>query len=115
MSIGVHTANHVDLVQSSAAVAKKELRDCVTDVQREIGYVPVHFSFPYNNCSDQVRSLLDDFGFHSGVASGSNCLITGTTNRFELPRLDPPSSMALFRFWTSGAYPGLPRALVGRA
>jgi hypothetical protein len=54
-------------------------------------------------------------GLKSAVVGGANTLIDGQSNPFALPRIVAPPSMPLLGFWTSGAYPGLPRAIFGRA
>jgi peptidoglycan/xylan/chitin deacetylase (PgdA/CDA1 family) len=115
IEIGVHTCNHLDLSSQSRHVARTEVKQCVADIERELGCRPVHFSYPYSRATTQTRRLVEAAGFRSAVASGSAPLVDVETDRFALPRIAAPSSMTLFRFKTSGAYPGLPLALFGRA
>ena len=70
---------------------------------------------PYDRHDDRTHELLSSRPIASGVGSGEGFLIQRGADRYALARLEPPASMSLFRFWSSGAYPGLPRALFGRA
>jgi len=114
MSIGVHSANHIDLTACNLAGVRQEVMQCIADLERETELRAEHFSFPYNRCSEQACSVLREFGLKSAVASGGG-LVTSWSDCYALPRLSVPDGMALFRFWTSGAYPGLPLSLLGRA
>jgi len=114
LSVGLHSANHIDLTSCSIETLHREVRQCVEDLERETGLRAKHFSFPYNRSSAQACRVLGDYGFESAVASGGE-LVTCQSNRYSLPRVGVPEAMGLFRFWTSGAYPGLPLRLLGRA
>jgi peptidoglycan/xylan/chitin deacetylase (PgdA/CDA1 family) len=115
VEIGVHTRHHMDLSQLPLPHVREELEGCIMDVEQELGIRPQHFAFPYNRSSEHARRLLADFGFRSAVGSGSDALIGATADRLVLPRIEAPHSNTMLQFVTSGAYPGLPRALVGRA
>jgi len=114
IAVGVHTVNHVDLSCRTCNAIRDELQQCQMDVEREMGTRPLHFSFPYNRACSDARSVLVELGYRSAVCSGDRCLVDGGSDRFILPRIDVPRSMTLFRFCTSGAYPGLSQALLGR-
>ena len=113
--IGGHTVDHIDLRTHGGDAARTEIQGCFNDIRRELGEPPRHFSFPYSRSSDETQWMVEEAGFSSAVAAGSNPLIDAGANRFALPRIEPPCSMSLFRFRTSGAYPGLSLALTGRA
>ena len=113
--IGVHTSDHIDLTACCGEVAQLELRRSLEDVERELGRRADHFSFPYSRHNRETRSIVKQFGLCSALASGADCLINRSSDPYALPRINPPRSMSLFRFWTSGAYPGLPIRLLSRA
>ncbi len=113
--IGVHTAEHLDLTTHDGDIARQELRRCIEDVERELGERPKHFAFPYSRSSAPTRKLVRELGLRSAVAMGSDVVVTARSDCCALSRIEAPRSMTLFRFFTSGAYPGLPQALVGRA
>ena len=95
--------------------ARRELEASIDDVQRELGERPVHFSFPYSRSTPETRRVVAEAGLRSAVASGAGGLVRAGADSFALPRVEPPATGALLRFVTSGAWPELPRTLVGRA
>ncbi len=114
-ALGVHSVNHIDLTAHGEDVAAEEVDGCVATYERELGRAPRHFAYPYDRHDGMTRSIVSTRTLESAVCNGTEWLIDGASDRFALPRLTPPDSMSLFRFWSSGAYPGLPRALFGRA
>jgi hypothetical protein len=49
------------------------------------------------------------------VGSGADVLLTPRSDRLALPRVEAPASGIRLSFVTSGAHPGLLRALGGRS
>ena len=113
--VGVHTREHLDLATHGPETARRELEASIDDVQRELGERPVHFSFPYSRSTAETRRLVAEVGLRSAVATGAGGLVRAGADSFALPRVEPPAPAALLRFVTSGAWPDLPRALIGRA
>jgi peptidoglycan/xylan/chitin deacetylase (PgdA/CDA1 family) len=113
--VGVHTRDHVDLVTNGGDTARHEIHACVADVERELRREVAHFSFPYGRTNDELSRIVSESGLRSAVATEPATLIRSGTNRFAMPRLEAPTDRTLFRFWTSGACPDLPRRLTGRA
>lgn len=113
--LGVHSANHIDYTSVEKNIVREDLRECAADFYRELGTPAVHFAYPYDRRSDNTDGWVAAAGLRSAVGSGSDCLVSTSCDPHKLQRLDTPRSMSLFRFWTSGAYPGLPRTLIGRA
>jgi peptidoglycan/xylan/chitin deacetylase (PgdA/CDA1 family) len=114
IEIGIHTADHLDLA-ANASVAHAQVERSLRDVKRELGITAKHFSFPYGRFSEISQNAVRVLGLKSAVVAGGNPLIDAETNLFGLPRIVAPASMALLGFWTSGAYPGLSKAILGRA
>jgi peptidoglycan/xylan/chitin deacetylase (PgdA/CDA1 family) len=112
--IGGHTRNHLDL-RAHARLATEEITACAEELEAELGTPPRHFSFPYGRWTPDAQSTLRSLGFRSSLGGGLDFLIRKTSDRFALPPLDPLVSSARFAYMTSGAHPGLTRALVGRA
>jgi len=113
--IGVHTCDHLDLSVHSGEVARAQLEEPVAEIERELGIQPRHFSFPYSRSAADTGELVARTGFRSAVVAEEGVLIGAGADPLALARIPAPRSMALFRFMSSGAYPGLPRALFGRA
>lgn len=115
LEMGLHGTNHIDLGNSSPGKVRSDIEGCIADYRRELGQDPVHFAFPYNRHSHAARSLLRELGLRSAMGSGGDELIGVSADRFAMARIDPPPERSLFRFYTSGAFPSLPKALLGRA
>lgn len=113
--LGVHSTNHVDFTSQDEAIVRQELRECTADFERELGAPAEHFAYPYNRRNEKTDQLVAAAGLRSAVASGISPLISASHNLHNLPRIGEVRSMSLYRFWTSGAYPELSRALFGRA
>jgi hypothetical protein len=92
-----------------------EIEGCIEDFRRELGIRPQHFAFPYNRHAAPRRELVRSSGLRTAMGSGESPLITRDADMYALARLETPQSLTRVRFCTSGAYPGLPRALLGRA
>ena len=115
VEIGVHTRDHIDLTSQPNAVVRREVEGCVADVERELGYHPTHFSFPYSRWNEVSSQAVRDAGLRSAVAEGSDCLVRPGSDLYALPRIAAPESLTRLAFMTSGAFPALPLALTGRA
>lgn len=114
-ALGVHSANHVDFTSQAESIVRQELRECMADFERELGTRPEHFAYPYNRRNKKTDQLVAAAGLRTAVASGPDALISASHDPHNLPRIGDVRSMSLYRFWTSGAYPDLPRILFGRA
>tara|TARA_R110002072_G_scaffold302503_1_gene485965 strand:- start:10786 stop:11808 length:1023 start_codon:yes stop_codon:yes gene_type:complete len=114
MELGVHTSNHCDLRSASDLTRQRELAACCEDFRRELGYGPVHFSFPYGRSDAAGRELVKAEGLGSAIASGANSQITAASDPYWLSRVTAPQSMTFLRYLTGGAYPSLPQKLFGR-
>jgi peptidoglycan/xylan/chitin deacetylase (PgdA/CDA1 family) len=113
--IGVHTRDHIDLTAHGEETARAEIEACVADVARELNVSVEHFSFPYGRSNDRIRQIVADSSLRSAVVTEPASLIRRDTYRYAMPRTEVTPAMTRFRFQTSGAYPDLPLALLGRA
>ena len=111
---GVHTAEHLDLSTHVGPAARADLDRSRAEVGQELGTPPQHFSYPYSRATAEARRLVVECGFRSAVLWDRPELVRHGADPHALPRTQPPRSLGLFRFVTSGAYPDLPRALFGR-
>ena len=113
--IGAHTHEHVDLSACSDRDAEREIVTSVERIQQELGTMPKHFSFPYGRSDRSKRQIVERLGLRSAVANGSGVRISPVSDRHWMPRIESPRSPALLRYFTSGAYPDLSLALLGRS
>jgi peptidoglycan/xylan/chitin deacetylase (PgdA/CDA1 family) len=112
---GGHTRNHLDLGSSGPDVVASEIAECASDLRAELGDAPRSFCFPYERWNAAAKEEVRKRGFTSAMGAGDEYLVTHRSDRFALPRIEAPLLRATFGFATSGAYPGLSKALTGRA
>jgi peptidoglycan/xylan/chitin deacetylase (PgdA/CDA1 family)/predicted phosphodiesterase len=115
VAIGAHTRDHVDLTGCDSATLREEIRGSVGDVRRELGGTPEHFSFPYGRSNAFARAAVQQALLRSAVVTEPARLVRAGADELALPRLGAPRGMSLFPHFTSGAYPDLSLALLGRA
>ena len=115
VGIGVHTRDHVDLTGCDSTTLLEEIGGSVGDVRRELGGTPEHFSFPYGRSNAFARAAVRQALLRSAVVTEPARLVRAGADELALPRLGAPRGMALFPLFTSGAYPDLSLALLGRA
>jgi peptidoglycan/xylan/chitin deacetylase (PgdA/CDA1 family) len=106
LEIGGHTRDHIDLRTHVGESAALQIKGCADDIQRELGSIPKHFSFPYARWCAQTREMVSAAGWRSAVVVGDRVRVSATTDRFAIPRVEAPYNMTELRFKTSGAYPG---------
>lgn len=115
IEIGGHTRDHVDLRERPAGEVEEQIRGCFDDLRGHLDARPRPFSFPYGRWCERSKAILRDCGAASGVGAGDDVLLTPRSDRWALPRVEAPASGLRLSFVTSGAHPGLLRALGGRS
>ena len=113
--IGAHTREHLDLTECGEEVVRAEIENSKADIAGELDLEVQHMAFPYGRTDDRIREIVADSSLRSAVIGESMSLVRSGTDRLAMPRIQPGSGMTQFRFQTSGAYPDLPLALLGRA
>ena len=113
VEIGAHTVEHIDLSGCTREQATEEILGSMAHIERELGLRPAHFSYPYGRMSAAEHDLPGQLGLQSALVTEPVDRVTSASDRFALPRLEPPRSMSRFRFLTSAAYPDLSRLLAG--
>ena len=111
--LGVHTADHLDLSAQPIDAAIAEIRRSMEMFRNELGRDAVHFSFPYSRSTQELIDRLDGTGLQTAM-TGEGVVSLKNFNPLDIHRLESPTSMALFRYWISGAHPMLTRTLFRR-
>jgi peptidoglycan/xylan/chitin deacetylase (PgdA/CDA1 family) len=84
-TIGHHSYSHDYIVNWDKEEIRKDLLRANADFQRELGYVPVYFSYPFGEYSLEYKELIKELGFK--VAFGQHSGVIDTLKDwFELPR-----------------------------
>lgn len=104
--IGGHTRDHIDLRTHHGEVALLQLNGCASDLRRELGLEPGHFSFPYGRCCAETRDMVRAGGWKSAVGDTGDLRITAASDPFSMQRVEAPRTSTALRFKTSSAYPG---------
>lgn len=115
IDLGVHTVDHLDMSRCGLETARQQLVDARDQVKAHTGRDAQHFSFPYSRNTPETRDLVRALGYRSATGPSDRFLVRPGTDPYDLARIDPRTDPTLLRFWTSGAYPGLPQALLRRA
>lgn len=113
-ALGVHTVNHIDLTAHVDDVIW-EVQTAIGQVERETGYRPYHFAYPYNRCNSATRACLQQTPIRSAVTTDDEPVIRPQPDMYALPRLEAARSMTLLRLRTGGAFPDLSKRLLGRS
>lgn len=112
ITLGVHTANHLDLSTHSDRTAE-EMKISMAQIRAATGIRPQHLSFPYNRYNDQALAQVAAARLSSAVAIAPDPVVRLGTSRYALPRLEAPQSMLLLKSWTNGGFPDTSRRLFG--
>ncbi len=118
IAFGAHTREHIDLSGARPEVVAEELSGAHEDIRRELGFEPEHFAYPYGRFSETARAWLSSHGYRSGMVTGPARPARASSDPLRLHRLDvrPGFNSGFFSYHTSGAHPGLSKAvLFGRA
>jgi peptidoglycan/xylan/chitin deacetylase (PgdA/CDA1 family) len=87
IEIGGHTVTHPTLGRVSDEQAKRELSECWSRIEQELGRKPCSFCYPNGMPGDfsaDLMKLVEDSGFRCAVAAFSDS--TGMKHRFALRR-----------------------------
>ena len=82
--IGNHSHSHDYLIKYNFEDFKKDINKSIDNFNKELGYNPIYFSYPFGEYSLQQKNFIKEkfkfaFGQHSGV-------IDLNKDRYELPR-----------------------------
>jgi peptidoglycan/xylan/chitin deacetylase (PgdA/CDA1 family) len=110
--IGGHTVDHTDMSQLTRDQALQELTTCRQRIHQMTGAAPMHFSFPYGRTSPMLQKVVADALFESACGGGSDPVICGEADCFELRRIAAPSTNDHFGFLTSTLNSGLLHRIV---
>ncbi len=114
ITLGVHTADHLDLTAMDANNALVEIRRSIDHFKTAMGYPPRHFSFPFSRPVKEVCRRLVELDIRS-VMTSEGALYRHNIKPIDLRRYEAPRDQSMLRYYTSGAHPGLSLSLFGRA
>ncbi len=110
VTIGAHTKGHYAIAKLCAEKAIAEMEGSVEAIEREIGFRPIHFSFPYGDeTSARARdfALAKELGFETAVTTRKGVLFPAHKRHLTaLPRVSlngEYQSLAYTELYLSGA------------
>lgn len=83
-----HTLDHLDFGQIDAGEARRQLEGASAQIERELGYQPKHFAYPFGGAQHMTeanRDVVRSLGFAS-CCTAMNRLARPSTDRFGLHR-----------------------------
>ncbi|MEQ1942545.1 polysaccharide deacetylase family protein [Mesorhizobium sp. VNQ89] len=91
VTIGAHTVNHYNLKRLPEAVARRELTEVVSRLEKELGHAPRHLAYPYGYPSavgGREVGFAREAGYLSAVTTRHGVLRAGHANHLlALPRI----------------------------
>jgi peptidoglycan/xylan/chitin deacetylase (PgdA/CDA1 family) len=86
ISVGAHSARHLDLTALVDSRIESELDECRRAIEDGLGVTPTEFAYPYGACNAIVRNAV---GRRFSLACGTRMDFAGPeTDRLDLPRID---------------------------
>ncbi|MEM6449473.1 MAG: polysaccharide deacetylase family protein [Cyanobacteria bacterium P01_D01_bin.105] len=113
ITLGVHTANHLDLRTHSEKTAE-EMSTSIQQMVEALGVRPQHFAFPYNRTCQKSQAQVKAADLSSAVMVAEDPVVRTHTSPYAMPRLEAPRSMAILKSWTNGGFPSISRWLFNR-
>jgi peptidoglycan/xylan/chitin deacetylase (PgdA/CDA1 family) len=115
IEFGSHTETHLDMSAAATDITVAELDNSRRAIEAAINKPARYFAYPYSRMADDSLALVRRAGYEAAVAGGDGTRVNSRSSCLALPREDAPEGIGRLAFVTSGAYPDLSRALVGRA
>lgn len=86
-TIGCHTVSHCYLRSKSQSDIYCELMDCKKYLEVLIGRDVTHFSYPYGDYNQVVKTVVEECGFKSATTTAGVALRRNCKSVFEIPRV----------------------------
>ena len=104
IEIGAHTAHHEILTDLILTEAEQTITRSMETINKIIGKVPTHFSYPNGNYSEKVLALMSRYNFASAMTVRNDFINPRNFLKYEIPRIPIGSfdSISLFKSKVSG-------------
>lgn len=113
ITLGVHTANHLDLSVHPEAT-EREMTLSIQQFEQEMGYRPEHLAFPYNRHSVEAQKQVANH-LRSAVTTTPDPVVRSDTSLYALPRIEASESITMLKSWLDGGFPHLSQRLLKRS
>lgn len=95
---GAHTQRHVDLTQTEAVNAQREIADSKSTLEQMLGKRIQHFCYPYGKFTASHTDMVGEAGFETATTTVRSRVHTAE-NMLSLPRVPVLRSTSLPVFW----------------
>ncbi|GAB6887188.1 polysaccharide deacetylase family protein [Desulfothermus okinawensis JCM 13304] len=85
VDFGSHGRNHVKLAKVSHEVAREEIVRSKIELEHMFGFPFQHFCYPYGSLNQDVKELVKQAGYKTGVSCYRGAVYPGV-DPFEIPR-----------------------------
>ncbi|SEH90877.1 polysaccharide deacetylase [Bathymodiolus azoricus thioautotrophic gill symbiont] len=86
MEIGAHTQNHIHLSNCDIEVAKKEIQQSQSDLERRFNCPIDHFCYPYGDYNNEIVNMVAKAGYKTATTVRKG-RVNNKENLLELPRV----------------------------
>ncbi len=83
--IGHHSASHAHLPKLSHDDLKDEIKRASDKFQKELGFIPAIFAYPYGEYGTEIKKIIAEAGFKAAFGQQSGVAYAGF-DKFALPR-----------------------------
>ena len=85
VDFGSHGRNHVKLAQVPLEIASEEIKKSKIELEEMLGFEIDHFCYPYGSLNKDVKDIVKQAGYKSGVSCYRGAVYPGV-DPFEIPR-----------------------------
>lgn len=96
--VGAHTQNHVDLSQTEAVNAQREITDSKSSLEQMLGKRIQHFCYPYGKFTGSHADMVSEAGYETATTTVRS-RVHIAENILTLPRIPILRSTSLPIFW----------------
>ena len=83
--VGQHTSTHLHMPLNKVSEVKKDLIDSHKSWEKNVGFIPTLFAYPYGETSNSIIEILKEYGISHAFGQHSG-VISSFDNHYYLPR-----------------------------
>lgn len=84
--IGAHSYGHGHLTKLSNEKLTKDFARCNEDIQKNLGFTPEYFAYPYGEYDERVQNIAKSFGFKA-IFNQNSGAVNHESNIFDINRI----------------------------
>jgi len=112
--VGAHTRTHPDVTLLSEKEIREEVAGCARELKTRLNISKPHFAYPYGRKNRRSARILRQSECRSALATEPMSRVEADTGPYGMTRFDAIRAFPELAVATSGAYPEIPMAILGR-